>query len=249
MNDVIHVSETDSTNSHLRRLADSRGVESYTALMADYQTAGRGQVGNNWESQPGCNLLMSVVMVKPKVQLAQHFYASMAVSLAVCDVVEPLLDGPLAASLRVKWPNDIYVGDSKLAGLLIENRLAGHDIADSIVGLGLNVNQRRFLSAAPNPTSLVLLTGRENDVSEIASCLVTSLRLRMSQVEDGRLQAVHAAYMQRLYRMDGRLHRFSDAGGIFDASISSVLPDGQLVLVDANGVRRQYHFKEVEYVL
>lgn len=241
---LIHISDTDSTNSYLRRRVQSESMKHLTAVVADYQTAGRGQVGNTWESAPGENLLMSVYLRPENLDVHEQFYLSMAVALAVCDALKA--DIP---QVSVKWPNDIYVGQKKLAGILIENTLRGASIYDTIVGLGLNVNQDVFVSNAPNPISIYHIVNSRRDVMSIAASIVEALSVRLESVAQRDWQRLTRDYMTRLFRCDGQMYAFADAGGRFEARIERVMPMGHLVLRDTEGCERTYAFKEVEYLL
>ena len=249
---VKWVGETASTNTLLRREADAGALAEYYTICADYQTAGRGQVGNSWESERGKNLLLSTLLLPKAVDVSQQFFVSMGVSLAVQDAVRPLLareGSQVWRGLKVKWPNDIYVGDKKLAGILIENRLDGRRVADTIVGLGLNVNQEVFYSDAPNPVSLKNLTGEENDLRELAESVTTHLEVRMSQLGQGGYSDILQEYVRGLYRGDGGYYPFEDSAGLFMGKILGVMPDGRLLIEDDKGHGRSYLFKEVEFVL
>ena len=151
---IIHINETDSTNRYLRE----SDVDGDVCVWADYQTAGRGCGTNTWESERGKNLLFSMMIHPVDVPVNKQFVVSMAVANSIATVVAKYVK-----DVSVKWPNDIYAGDKKLCGILIENRLQGDVIKDSIIGVGLNVNQLCFVSDAPNPISLANLTGRQFD--------------------------------------------------------------------------------------
>ena len=142
----------------------------------------------------------------------------------------------------IKWPNDIYVGDRKICGILIENRLQGAAIKDSIIGIGLNVNQRVFLSDAPNPVSLYQLTGQETDREALLQQLLTAFE-RVSAS-----QTVSRDYRARLYRK-GIPAFYEDGSGRFLATLTDVEPDGRLVLQDETGQLRTYAFKEVRFIV
>lgn len=241
---VVSLRETDSTNNQMRQWLSSERVPAFSVIRADYQTAGRGQVGNRWESAPGQNLLMSIVLRPAQLDVHQQFYLSMAVSNAILQVLRPYVP-----NVKVKWPNDIYVGDKKLAGILIENTLRGSLINDTIVGLGLNVNQREFVSDAPNPVSMANITGRETEPAALAEAIVVAMRQWMYYVNGARWSDIVEAYMCSLYRFDGQMHPFATANGHFSARIIGIEPDGRLMLEDAGGIVSSYMFKEVEFVI
>ena len=190
------------------------------------------------------------MLLRPSViAAAAQFELSMVVALSVCDS----LAEASAMEFKVKWPNDIYCGDKKICGILIENSLEGRHIARSIVGIGINVNQRRFISDAPNPVSLVQLTGRETDVSRAAVAVGSRLERRLGQAStaEGRRE-LHAEFKRRLWRGDGHPHPFRrrDTGETFAGVITDVAPEGLITIFDAdNGCSASYAFKEVEFLL
>ena len=238
---VIHIDETDSTNRWLRRWC-STDHQSALAVWAEYQTAGQGCGSNSWESERGKNLTFSVLLHPTEIPADCQFRISEAVSVALCETLDGLLPGE--QEVTIKWPNDIYVGDRKICGILIENRLKGSTITDSIVGIGLNVNQREFLSDAPNPVSIYQLTGEETDREALLQAFLEELSKAMEMEPE----ALTEAYHHRLYRREG-MHRFSDSQGEFEAKVLNVLDDGRLVLLDAEGKARMYAFKEVQFVI
>ena len=247
---VIHLTETASTSDELRRMADrGEAPDDFTTIIADFQTAGRGQVRNHWESEAGQNLLLSTILRPKGIDVSRQFLLSMAVSLAVTDALATVLPAEALPLLKIKWPNDIYVAHGKMVGILVENRLRGREIADVIVGAGVNVNQTVFRSNAPNPLSVKNIKGEDTDVMTLARTFLRSLRLRMELLDDGREADLAREYMARLYNADGTLHPFADTRGRFLARIVSVASDGRLTLETDGGERREYTFKEVEHVV
>ena len=230
--EVIHISETESTNRWLHEHPSEHDV----VVLADYQTAGRGCGSNTWESERGKNLLFSMLVHPEGVRAAAQFHISMAVSLAICDALEQYI-----GDLSIKWPNDIYWRNGKLGGILIENRLQGGVIRDSIIGVGLNVNQQRFHSNAPNPVSLWQICGQETDRMQLLDDILA--RFDASLVAD-----LKAQYVSRLYRRKG-FHPYADKEGAFMAEFVDVESDGHLLLLDEYGRQRRYAFKEVTFVL
>jgi BirA family biotin operon repressor/biotin-[acetyl-CoA-carboxylase] ligase len=179
----------------------------------------------------------------------------MAVALAVSKTLEHFTDG-----INIKWPNDIYWNDRKICGILIENRLSGQRIKDTIAGIGININQRTFHSDAPNPVSLMQITGKETPREEVTELLTTHLQQLLGELreeagnpssngqERKALDALRTSYHQRLYRREG-FHAYRDRQGTFEARIDQVEDNGTLCLQDRNGTLRQYAFKEVEFIL
>lgn len=243
---VIHEKETDSTNNRLAQLCAKGYVKEFTTLLADHQTAGKGQRGNSWESAPGMNLTFSTVFYPTALKAREQFILSMAIAVAIYDALNGYTDG-----FSIKWPNDIYWKDRKLCGILIENELEGSYVVRSIAGIGINVNQDKFLSPAPNPVSLKQIMGLELDrmsiLENVTGKLVqyyTGLESDVTYIKD----AIRTAYLHHQYRQTG-LHPYSDRNGTFKASLENIEPDGHLVLKDENGTMRKYAFKEVQYIL
>lgn len=234
---IIHIDETDSTNHWLMDYTPPQPAGEYV-VTADYQTAGKGCVSNTWESERGKNLTFSMLIHPVDLPASRQFRITEVTSVALCETLESYLP----QRVTIKWPNDIYVGDRKLCGMLIENRLQGSVIKDSIIGIGLNVNQRVFLSDAPNPVSLCQLLGRELSRETLLEAFLTRFKAVWNR-ED-----VSSCYRQRLYRK-GEYHPYSDAQGPFTAMLTDVQPDGRLVLQDETGQQRTYAFKEVQFVL
>ena len=242
--EIYHIVETDSTSSEMRRRISDAQVTDPSMLVAEYQTAGRGQGGNRWESEAGKNLLFSVFAQPKALDVREQYYLSMAVSVAVVGVLRTYVP-----ETKVKWPNDIYVGDRKMAGILIENTLRGMMIGQTIVGMGLNVNQTEFSSSLPNPVSLKSLTGVDSDILIIAQQLGEAIQKAITRVDCKDYANILDDYMAILYRNDGNYYPYSDADGDFEARIVCVEPDGHIHLMDRETRERRYTFKEVEFVL
>ena len=159
------------------------------------------------------------------------------------------LEEAVCRSFTVKWPNDIYFGDSKVAGILIENDLQGTTIRSSVIGIGINVNQRRFVSDAPNPRSLADIVGHDVERRFVLEQFMESFMRHMKALDDGgddALNELHQHYKEHLYRRDEE-HEYVDEMGVFCAKIIDVEPSGHLVLLDAEGRQRRYEFKQVKY--
>ena len=249
----MFISETNSTNTLLQeQYSDSPNL---FTIRTDFQTAGRGQQGNGWESERGANLLFSTLLRTPDVPVSGQFFISMAVSVALCDAICRVA-GELRNPLSIKWPNDIYAGDWKLAGILIENTLEGANIARSVVGAGLNVNQEVWHSSAPNPTSLLLQTGRRHEPQALLDAFLESLPARLAD-KDG----TRRTYMERLYRRTGLwpyverkvstapTMNSNSTDGAFWAETADVTPQGELVLRMQDGELKQFHFKQIRFVI
>lgn len=244
---IIRLAETDSTNRWLRDYEPAEGEE-ITVCVADYQTAGRGCGTNSWESERGKNLLFSLACHSVDLEANRQFLLSVGMSVVLRDVLQETF--PDACEVSVKWPNDIYVGDRKIAGMLIENQLRGGKVCRSIIGVGLNVNQAEFRSDAPNPVSVVQLLGRCCDKEQMLEAIVERFSSFLSSLSDKELmEEWFADYRKSLYRREG-FYSYRDAKGEFEAELVNVEPGGRLVLRKKEETgERVYAFKEVAFVL
>lgn len=240
---LIHISETNSTNSYLQTLCAKEKVEELTTVIADFQTSGRGQRGNSWESAPGKNLLFSFVLFPEFLEARRQFLISQIVSLAIKEELDNY-----ASDISIKWPNDIYWKDKKICGMLIENDLMGKNICQSIAGIGININQEAFYSSAPNPVSLLQITKKEYDIYEILENMMFRVQTYYDLLRDNKTDMITRNYKNALFRKEG-LHLFKDKHGEFLAKIVRVESDGTLVLENDKQTMKNYMFKEVEFLL
>ncbi len=239
---IIELKETGSTNSWVAAHREELPMPSL--VYALNQTQGRGQRGNSWESEPGMNLCASVLLRPVGVEPRRQFTVSEAVALAVTDLL-----GECGIDATVKWPNDIYVGDSKICGILIEHAVMPREILYTIAGIGINVNQTRFLSDAPNPVSMKQLTGLTYQIDTLADGLGVAIERRLGMMSDNP-DLLHEEFMARLWRGDGGRYPFFDRLRVerVDASIADVGRDGIMTL-DVGGELRMFAFKEVEFII
>lgn len=241
----IHLAETDSTNRYARECVAWHDVA--TLVTTDHQTAGRGQRGNSWESEAGKNLLFTIVLPTRDIKASEQFVVSELIAVAISEVLSRH-----TADIRIKWPNDIYYRDQKMCGILIEHDIEGSHIVRSLIGVGLNVNQTRFVSDAPNPISLVQILGydveREPLLQAITARFIELYEEYTSPTPTLSRDALHQRYTQQLYRRDTPAE-YRDHEGSFTAVLRHVEPDGRLVLEDEQGILRKYLFKEVAYII
>lgn len=240
---ILPHEKVSSTNTVAASLLKDSTPPEGTVITASYQETGRGQPGNSWESEPGKNLLMSVILYPVMIRPADQFVISRMVSLAVYDLVSAR-----TPSARIKWPNDIYVGNDKIAGILIENSIMGQTLGSSVAGIGLNVNQTEFRSGAPNPVSLKQVTGTTHYLKAITGELISLLDRRYGMVVRGEADLLDSEYHEALYR-SGEWHRYSDNSGEFEGMIERVMHDGMLQVRKRDGSSREYAFREIDYIL
>ena len=261
----MYIDQTDSTNSLMQRLLKGEEQEYAACLKEDipliyttYQTAGRGQMGNGWESERGKNLLLSYLLREPEVNISEMFLLNVIAAVAAHRTIAEWLSYEQRPMLSIKWPNDIYIGNRKIAGILVENSLSGTKIQHSIAGIGINVNQEQWVSGAPNPVSIKQLTGVKADIDAIVKRFKHKLETNLSwdSVQLLNYYRVHQyrcngywPFVEREVSTAPTMNATAEVEGQFMAKIEGFLPTGELLLRDQQGNQRKYHFKQVRYVL
>lgn len=233
--------DIESTNSFASGLLQSESVAEGTIIYTNFQPAGRGQKGNRWESEDGKNLLFSIVLFPTMVRPEDQFIISIFISLGISDFLKMFIP-----NCKIKWPNDIYAGDDKIAGILIENTIISNSIVNSIAGIGLNINQQIFPEELPNPVSLKILTGKEYDRDQCLKQLASCLDTRYKQVISGSWEELRNQYISSLYQLN-IWRRFRSEKGIFEGRIVSVTEAGCLKIEEMAGKIREFAFKEIEF--
>lgn len=233
--EIIHLTNITSTNDYLLSLKSQEDI----VAVSDYQTRGKGMGTNRWESEPGKNLLFSILIHPTWIPVNQQYLLSMAEAVALCDTLREVTD-----DITIKWPNDIYWKDKKISGTRIDVNLSGGILADMVIGTGINVNQTEFLSDAPNPVSLKQIIGREHDREALLKDILKRFQPLQQMLKDGGTEEIVRLYHERLYRKEG-MHGYKDANGTFMAAIDYVEPSGILHLTLEDGTKREYMFKEV----
>lgn len=213
-------------------------------IWAERQTAGRGQRGHTWQSNEGENLTFTALLEPTFLPPSEQFSLLQVVALAMVDMLSEY-----GIEAKIKWTNDIYVGDRKLVGILMEHKLQGVAIGRTIAGIGINVNQTEFDPELPNPTSMRLIAEREFDRKEVLECIARHLKSRYEMLRQGEIKQLHLDYHQRLYRL-GEEHTYALPDGThFRGVIEGVEPQGALKISTPKGEAYKFLFKEVEFVL
>lgn len=238
---IIEFEELASTNKYLLEQIEGGEDGEEICVRAQFQTDGRGQIGNGWESERGKNLTFSFVIYPNFLHPVEQYVLSQMVSVAIKHVLDSY-----AHEISIKWPNDIYWRDKKLAGILIENSLSGNQIDYSVIGIGLNVYQETFLSNAPNPISLATIAFKPVDIELLFNELLLSIQHNYEVLSRHGAPIIRSEYQQSLYRREG-FHLYSDPDGQFLARIDRVSNDGCLHLITDDGEEREYYFKEVVF--
>ncbi len=239
---IIFLEEVDSTNNYCLQLLKNKSPREGLVVSAKNQTCGRGQRNNCWESEPDKNLLFSIIIYPDFLPPDKQFNISIVISLGIYDCFKNLYD-----NVSIKWPNDIYIGDKKIGGILIENTIRGNCIANTVAGVGINVNQTRFSKNLPNPVSLQQITGKHYALKPLLINIVNCINARYHSLIANHTKAMHNAYLQSLYRFQQPAWYATD-NEKFKAKIIDVEEFGWLVVQDENNEVKRFGFKEIEFL-
>lgn len=237
---IIKLDAIDSTNTYLKKMDVAGGAEDGLAVVAKFQTNGRGQMGTVWSSQEAKNLTFSVFKDVSFIKVTQHFYISMAVSLAVYKGLNSLG----LKKIKVKWPNDILSDDKKIAGILIENVIKLNVISGSVIGIGLNVNQTDFTDL-PAASSLLLLSGQVHNLDEVLNIILKEIEIHFDYLKQKQFKLLKSKYESHLFRKN-KPSTFKNAEGlVFSGYITGISDLGQLLVKVEDNVIKSFDFKEV----
>jgi len=231
-----------STNSFLKEIIKTTEFENGTVVSAKFQLVGRGQRSNVWESEQNKNILISFIFLPHNILAENQFIISKAVSLAIFDLLYEY-----KINVKIKWPNDIYINDKKIAGILIENSLRGNKISNSIIGIGLNINQTNFSSNLPNPTSLQMETNKDYNTDEILNKLIKYLNFRFNLILQKKNDKIDNDYLQNLYRFN-KFYSFESKNKVFKGKIKKIDKTGRLILETKSGDIQAFNLKEVSFL-
>lgn len=239
---VIKLNATDSTNAHIRRMSSEEILPDFTVVQADLQTAGRGQMEARWEAEGGKNLTFSLLKRFGAFPAQRHFTLNATISLSIYKALQDLN----IPELNLKWPNDILSGNRKLCGILVENQLQGAYISQSIIGIGLNVNQTTFPNL-PGVTSLKKLAGGDFELDEVLSVLLNRLESDLRTPGSGDLNTILVEYEKYLYLKDTPAAFKRKDGSPFEGIIRGVNPAGLLQIEHTDGSVESFAHKEVQF--
>ncbi len=239
---ILVFDELDSTNNYARQMVAEKQVKD-AVVLAHYQQKGKGQQGNFWESEKGKNLTFSLVSTTDYLHATKQFYISKVVSVALVNWMSTE-----AEDVRIKWPNDIYVGKKKVAGILIENTIKGQKLDTSIIGIGLNLNQKKFYSDAPNPVSLKQLSGKDYAIELVLQQLLQSIDEQLNLLRGFKFTEIDDQYLEHLY-LYKKWSWYKKDGKTFEARIVGIGEFGQLQLETKQSEILEFMFKEVEFVI
>ena len=240
---IINLDSAASTNTELSLMLQAGQPAEWTVVAARSQTSGRGQAGNVWESAPGKNICCSICLYPQNVEPATQFILSMAIAAGVARYLERK-----GLTAQIKWPNDIYVNNKKICGILIENQIMGSTVQSSIIGIGLNINQQTFSPTIPNPTSLLLETGGDYLPETELPQLISEIQHCVSMVYAGNADDILSEYHRLLFQKDAA-HSYYEHGLKFTGIIRRVEKSGGLIMQIVPGnEEKKYFFKEISYL-
>ena len=239
---IIELDIVDSTNNYASALVAKNAALEGTVVIAHFQGKGKGQRGNVWASEPGKNLTFSLVLKPKKVAPSEAFVISKLVSLAICKYLETVV----AEDVFIKWPNDIYVGQKKICGILIENQFKGKNFECAIIGIGLNVNQSNFENL-PRVTSLLLELKKELELRSVLEGLLKSIEICYLRFQREGVSAIHEEYLINLLFID-EMRRYKTSQGEIRGKIANVLSNGQVEIETEDGQLLNFDIKELEFV-
>jgi len=239
---IIRLNEVVSTNNYARGQVLHKQAEEGTVFLAYYQTQGRGAGQNLWESEKGKNLTFSVLLAPTFLNPARQFYLSMVVSLGIFEFI-----ASETTRAKIKWPNDIYIGNKKAGGILIEHIIQGNSIAETVAGVGVNLNQEEFKSDAPNPVSLKTITGKNYDPDGCLDRILDSIFGWYDCLKRGNAKKVYEAYLSHLFQYR-EWANYRSYGKVFHGRIVGLDPYGCLRIQSSDGTIKAYQFKEVVYL-
>ncbi len=241
---LLYFDELESTNLTALEMKTQEKIKEGSVIVCGFQENGKGLDHNQWESEAGKNVCLSFCVCPDYIKPEEQFLLNKVVSLAVADLVKELIP---RKKVRIKWPNDVYVGDKKIAGILINNSIQGNKMNSSIVGIGLNVNQQKFLSEAPNPISLKMLSKKDYDLDWMVSRLCDYINLRFRGLMQNRSK-IDTEYLENLYRFN-TYASFKIGAQAVEAKITGLDKYGKLCLDSKDGKAFCCDLKEVEFII
>ena len=242
--EFYHFPELASTNDYAIDLSSKSKPSEGTVISTYKQVQGKGQAGSKWESEPDKNISMSLILHPKFVAARDQFVLNQAISLGVLDFVKNYI----SSEAKIKWSNDIYISDKKVAGILVQNTLFSRNIQSSIIGVGININQTIFKSDAPNPTSFKLETGKDYNLDELLEMLCWSMERRYLQLKGNSSEKIKAEYLDNLYRyMEDSLYQIPD-GEVFQGRIIGIGKFGKLLVQSRSGLQ-EFDTKQVKFIV
>lgn len=238
---LIKLNAIDSTNDFLKKMSQNQQLENFTVVLAETQNKGKGQQGEKWLSEPGKNLITSILISNTISDIRGVFLLNISVALSIINTLETLK----IPSLYIKWPNDIMSENKKIAGILIENLIKEKGKIESIVGIGLNLNQTNFEDLT-KASSLKNITDKEFDIEDILNKIITELKLNIEKIHLNQESYLWESYHKWLYKKGTPMAFENEQRGRFMGIIQGVSKDGKLELMHEDDSVKQYGIKEIK---
>jgi len=242
---IIKIASTESTNSYAEKLLSQRKIDTPVCIVAIDQTSGKGLEQNNWESEPGKNLTISIVCFPEFLPATKQFTLNKTVALAVFDTLKLLLPNE---RIHIKWPNDIYINNKKAAGILIQTSVQGQRMNWAIIGIGININQKTFPKNIPNPASVIQYKNTESDLDKVLDNFIKAFNKCFSQLEAGKIDWIDKQYLENLYLINSR-SKYIFNGKKNWATIVGVNQYGWLKLSVSDGKIIECDMKQVQFII
>lgn len=241
---LVKLHEIDSTNSYLKNiLSNSTPLLDGTVIMAERQFAGRGQNDNVWESEAGKNLTFSVYLKTSFLAVNHQFKLNKAISLGIIDTLKPIIGD----ACKIKWPNDIYYHDKKIGGILIENVTKGYQLKESIIGIGLNVNQSNFIATLNKASSISKILQQDYDLNKLLAQICQNIESRYLQLKADKTAILDQDYLKNMFRLE-ESHFFEINHQKIKGTIKGVNNNGKLILQTDKDLK-ELDLKEVKFII
>ena len=237
---IIKLDAIDSTNSYLKKIILEKDISDYTIVTANFQTEGKGQLGYMWESEDSKNLLCSIYKKDLGIKVEDQFVLSMLVSLSIIRTLEKLN----LPKLYIKWPNDIMSDNKKICGILVENMVKQNSIKESVIGIGLNVNQNTFKNL-PNATSIKKIKGVAFNIDELLNDLANNIKKQFIDFNQSKIDLIFRQYEDVLYRMNIPSTFKNSEGDVFTGFIKGVNNLGRLKVLLEDNLTKSYSIKDI----
>ncbi len=239
---LIKLKSVNSTNLFAKQIEKAVPQPDFCCIYTDNQLSGRGQAQTVWESEPNANLTFSLILHPKSIAPHEQFYISKLIAASIADFFNKE-----ASHFWVKWPNDIYFNNKKLAGILIENAISGKNITTCIVGIGLNINQTNFSENLPNPISLKQIHNKTYRLEPLLKQLINHIQLKWNLIENRNFIQINELYFNNLY-LFRKFANYKDATGKFVGKIIGTEETGKLIIETKKGTIKKYDLKELSYL-
>ncbi|MDI9356378.1 MAG: biotin--[acetyl-CoA-carboxylase] ligase [Chitinophagaceae bacterium] len=238
---IIHYNKCTSTNTVAAGLLALHSLEEGTIVITDEQTEGRGQSNNYWESEPQKNLCFTIVLYPTFLHTSHIFYLHIITSLSIRDALQKIS----VPNLKIKWTNDIFCKDKKISGILIENTIQQYFFSQSLIGIGININQKLF--SIPSATSVIKELSREYDILDILTSVLENIEMYYLHLKSKRYESLKKLYLRHLYWKD-ELHLFKNAEGMFEGIITGIKDSTGQLAISVKNKEIFYHLKEIVFI-